>query len=292
MTSNKIKGIIFVLLGTSSYGLVSPLTKLAYDDGLGYKEVSAGMALIGVLFFTAALWIRKESLQSVKGNVARLAVVGAVGIGMTTLMLNKSLETLDASTAIVLLFQFTWMVVLLDYFIGGIRPTLWRWVSIALILTGTVFSVGMVGEMPESFTYIGMIYGLLSAVSYAVFLYFIGRIAVDASEMVRSTVMTGAAFLLIGANFLWGGTETLLDANWGLVLFWSVLLGCFGPILPTLFISKGSPHIGGGLTGVLGSIELPVAVVASALLLGESISILQWSGIALILLGIVLAERK
>lgn len=52
------------------------------------------------------------------------------------------------------------------------------------------------------------------------------------------------------------------------------------------------PHVGPGLGSVLAASELPVALVMAFLVLGESITPIQWAGIFLIGTGIVAGNIK
>jgi drug/metabolite transporter (DMT)-like permease len=290
MMHKKIQGIIYVLLGAASYGLVSPFVKLAYNQGISYPTMSVGMMTVGMIFFSILfLWKRKTVRLKWKEEIIPLLAIGVVGLGFTTLFLNKALETLGASLSIVLLFQFTWMVLLLDYFIAGNRPGKWKWIATALIVIGTSLSVQIWGVTMASISWSGMLFAFLSAISYAVFLYFVGRVAPLVEPTIKSAVMTTGSFVLILVLFF----PFMGDVpDWEGLLFWSLIIGIIGPILPTLLFNFGSPLIGGALTGMLGAMELPVAVVASSILLGEEIHGIQWVGIGLILIGIAGSEKE
>lgn len=54
----------------------------------------------------------------------------------------------------------------------------------------------------------------------------------------------------------------------------------------------GHAHVGPGLGSVLAASELPVALVMALLVLGESITPIQWAGIFLIGAGIVAGNIK
>lgn len=56
------------------------------------------------------------------------------------------------------------------------------------------------------------------------------------------------------------------------------------------FFNIGVPRIGAGMASILGAAELPTAVLAPSLFLQESVSLLQWLGVLIILFGIVLPE--
>ncbi|MNW65137.1 EamA-like transporter family protein [compost metagenome] len=68
------------------------------------------------------------------------------------------------------------------------------------------------------------------------------------------------------------------------------MLGLFGAFIPPVLFAIGVPHIGGGMAGILGAAELPVAVLLSSFVLHEQVSGLQWTGVVLVLLGVMLPE--
>jgi drug/metabolite transporter (DMT)-like permease len=63
-------------------------------------------------------------------------------------------------------------------------------------------------------------------------------------------------------------------------------------VVPTVAFNIGIPKIGSTLAAMLGSMELPVGVVAAFLILGEPVLPVQWLGMILILAGILLSEKR
>ena len=73
---------------------------------------------------------------------------------------------------------------------------------------------------------------------------------------------------------------------------WGMLLGFLGTAFPFFCFNYGIPKIGSGLAALLGSMELPAAVLAAFVLLDEPLTLEQGAGIALIIAGIMAAQRK
>jgi drug/metabolite transporter (DMT)-like permease len=69
-------------------------------------------------------------------------------------------------------------------------------------------------------------------------------------------------------------------------------LGLLGVVLPPILFTIGMPHIGPGLGTILTSAELPIAVILSALVLTEHVSMSQWLGVVLIFGGIIAGNLK
>ena len=73
---------------------------------------------------------------------------------------------------------------------------------------------------------------------------------------------------------------------------WGIVLSLFGTIIPPLLMNAGFPHTGIGLGSIVSALELPVSVLMAYFLLNENVTTLQWSGIVLIILAIILMNTK
>ena len=91
--------------------------------------------------------------------------------------------------------------------------------------------------------------------------------------------------------FFWN-VQILDEFNWIIFLKWGSFLGLFGTILPPILFNKGMPKIGTGLGSIISALEIPVSVFSAYLLLNENISLLQCLGIVIILVSVVIINRK
>ena len=112
---------LLVLLGGCCYGILATIVKLAYDAGYSFDEVVvsqyfSGWVLLGIFCVLLAVF-RRPDLASLRYRPGRrilvLLITGVVTCSVC-LLYYLSLETLPASIAVVLLFQFTWIGVILD----------------------------------------------------------------------------------------------------------------------------------------------------------------------------------
>jgi drug/metabolite transporter (DMT)-like permease len=99
--------------------------------------------------------------------------------------------------------------------------------------------------------------------------------------------MGGAVVVFAFTAFTWtGGFNTYIFLKWGIVL------ALFGTIIPPMLLNAGFPHTGIGLGSIISSLELPVSVMMAFVILDETVSALQWLGIALIIAAVVLMNIK
>lgn len=288
------KSVILVFLGACSYGVLSTLVKLGYQQGFTTAEISGSQMVLGALMLWAmSVPFLARAREKASGKQWLLLMAVGSFAGLTGIFYYLSLQFIPASIAIVLLFQFTWIGVLVESLLERKWPGLPKLAALLLLVMGTVMTV-WTGEGWSrgfsSFSVAGITFGLLSALTYTGFLLFSGRTATVLTPLLRSSIMmTGSAVitvLVFPPSFIVNGS--LAAGLW----LWGLLLALFGAVIPTLTFTYGIPHIGGGLATILGAAELPTVVLLAWTVLHEPISIIQWAGVITILAGIAVAEIR
>ncbi len=286
-----------VLLGACSFGLLSTMVKLAQQDGFLTSDITSSQFIIGALISWVVVW-GKRTIDKKKGkllpsvSLSQALSLMAVGTftGLTGLLCNYSLTYLNASLAIMLLFQFTWIGVVLDAVITKKLPGKVQLVAVMLLFAGTALSTGVLqgGQTAASWPFIGVMLGLASAVTFTLFLFGSGRAAAQADPFVRSAyMMTGAAVVLAFIHppvFVMNGS---LEAG---LWKWGLMLAVFGGALPTLLLAIGVPRLSAGFASILSAAQLPAVILVSSLVLKETFHLLQWLGVTIVLLGIAWPE--
>ena len=69
-------------------------------------------------------------------------------------------------------------------------------------------------------------------------------------------------------------------------MLWALFLAIIGTTIPTALFAAGIPKIGVGISSILMTIELPVAVICAVVVLNEHISPVQIAGIVVMLTAI------
>jgi len=288
----KKQGAIAVFIGAASFGILSTFVKLAYEKGFTLAEVTGIQAALGA-FILWVLWlivkIRKANKQALLNNTSKTptwkVIASGSCTGLVSILYYKSVELVPASMAIVLLMQYIWIGQLLELMVFKIKPSISQIVLIICILGGTILATGLMEDPIDSFSLEGIIYGLLAATAYAIFIILSGRIGNDYPVLHKSALMiTGALLLiiLILQPFSLFQAETLLN-----IQVYGLILAVFGTVIPPLLFAYGMPKTGYSLGAVLTAVELPIAVCMSYFVLNESVSWLKWLGVLFILACIV-----
>lgn len=279
---------LIVFLGGCSYGVLSTFVKLAYSAGFSVTEVTNSQYLIGtILTWIVFLFTKKQKLNA--KQTGKLLLSG-IPFGLTGVFYYQALQTLDASLAIIFLFQFVWIGMLLEWIVYKKKPTKKKALSVGMLILGSVLGAGLVANSEVIISFLGIVWGLLSALSFSAFIFLSGSVGRDTPPALKSALLSTGGLItvlvLFPPVFLFDLPVLLGIAPYGL------FLGLFGVALPPLLFSIGMPRIGPGLGSILTASELPVAIIMSSLVLSELVSITQWLGVSIILSGIVVGNLQ
>ncbi|WP_342429403.1 DMT family transporter [Neobacillus sp. FSL H8-0543] len=279
---------LIVFIGGCCYGALSTFVKLAYSAGFNVAEVTGSQYLFGaLLIWVLALFSKKKKLTL--PNIGTLLLSG-IPVGLTGVFYYQSLQTLHASLAIIFLFQFVWIGTLAEWIFYKKIPTKGKVVSIGILIIGSILAAGIITEGAFEVSLQGTVWGLLSALTYTAFIFLSGSVGKDIPSVQKSAFLTTGG--LITVLILLQPTELFqLDVFMGVAPY-GLYLGLLGVALPPLLFTIGMPHIGPGLGTILTASELPIAVILSALVLGEIVSMSQWLGVVFILGGIMVGNVK
>ncbi|MFC2949042.1 EamA family transporter [Virgibacillus sediminis] len=285
---HKNKGILFVLIGAASFGFTPIFVKTAFASGYSLGQLNIAQMAVAFSFLWIIAVARRSSFKGLsRTNTIRLLITGAF-VGLTSVFYYGSIQYLPASLAIILLFQFVWIGIIFEWVFSKIRPTILTLGAISLILTGVFLASDVIGGTIQDVPIIGVVLGLLSAFSYAGFIFFSGKAATTVDPWIRSAIMVTGSLVLVLVLFH-GDLASVPSGGAGLWLL-ACGVGLFGAVLPPLFFALGAHQVPDGLANILSSVELPVAIISASLILSEEVTVLQWGGILLILGAIVLNE--
>jgi drug/metabolite transporter (DMT)-like permease len=289
MTKNNIlKGVFLVAFGATSYGMLATFVKMAYTEGFTTAEVTTSqfiLGIIGILIINAFQKIKhkNEVVKATSKNIFHLMLAGT-SLGMTSLFYYLAVKYIPVSIGIVLLMQTVWMGVLLEMILEKKLPSTQKIVAVVIVLIGTVLATN-IAQNEIQLDWRGLLWGCLAAASFTTTMFTANRVATEISSAQRSLYM-----LLGGAVIVFSfaiATQTTAF-NFAIFMKWGIILALFGTIIPPMLMNAGFPLTGIGLGSIVSALELPVSVMMAYILLNEEVVFLQWIGIALIILAIII----
>lgn len=290
----KFFGGLLVFLGACSFGVLSSIVKTAYQSGYTLGQVTGVQCFLGMLILWGIHLIVKTLKQSKIKNKKTLTPkwkVCAVGIfpGLVGICYYQCVQLVPASIAIILLMQYLWISVIIDFVIFKNKPSPLQLVTVVIIIVGSCFAAGLFNQAIE-LNLTGCFYGFLAALMYSLFITTSSNIGNELPKLEKSALMiTGACivtFCIFPPLFFF---ELGIDDK---IYQLGFLLALLGTVLPPFLFSVGIPKIGISLSAILSAAELPVAVTCSYFYLKESVYLNQWIGVVIILFAIALPNLK
>jgi drug/metabolite transporter (DMT)-like permease len=292
LKNSVLKGVILVGLGASSYGMLATFVKLAYQENYTTAEVTISQFIYGILGMLLINAFQKSTSKTAiekttPKNIFQLMLAGT-SLGMTSVFYYLCVRYIDVSIAIVLLMQTVWIGVLLEWFLEKRKPSTQKTIAVLVVLLGTILATNILNNSVK-LDWRGIFWGLLAAASFTTTMFTANRIAVGISSAQRSLymLMGGAVIVFVFALF----TQNT-PFNFDIFLKWGIFLALFGTIIPPILMNAGFPITGIGLGSIVSALELPVSVLMAYIILIEKVVFIQWIGIILIIIAIVIMNIK
>lgn len=292
LKNSVLKGVILVGLGASSYGMLATFVKLAYQENYTTAEVTISQFIYGILGMLLINAFQKSTSKTAvekatPKNIFQLMLAGT-SLGMTSVFYYLCVRYIDVSIAIVLLMQTVWMGVLLEWFLEKRKPSTQKTIAVLIVLLGTILATNILNSK-VNIDWRGIFWGLLAAASFTTTMFTANRIALGISSAQRSLYMLlGGAVIVLGFALFTQNTPF----NFDIFLKWGIFLALFGTIIPPILMNAGFPITGIGLGSIVSALELPVSVLMAYIILSEKVIFIQWIGIILIIIAIIIMNIK
>jgi len=277
--------IFMVLLGGAMYGTMSSFVKLSYTWGYNAAEIAFAQAALAAIFLGICAFFSGKGNENklTRKDILPLILTGSA-IGLTNFLYYLSVSYISASLAIVILMQFTWFSLLLEWVIFTRKPSRLELLTVFFILIGTLMAGNLLGAEVVSISLKDILLALFASLTYSVYIVANGRVGKGVRWQSKSTlIMIGSALTI----FLINGRTIIVENHFGgEFLLWVLFLAIVGTTIPTALFAAGIPKVGATISSILMTVELPVAVLCAGIVLNESVSPLQMAGIIVMLVAI------
>jgi drug/metabolite transporter (DMT)-like permease len=273
MQKGRTTGINAALISAFFLGLAPVFGKAAMgaDKFSPYAVVALRTGMAALLLLLIMALIRRRFLYIYPAGLLGCMIAGAVN-GFGSIFYYVGLSKLNASVAQMLYALYPFFVAFwlqLDKQSPS-RLTIFR-IFIACI-SAFLLTQASSGDIDKW----GVIFMLIAAALYALHLPINQRVLYDVpAPTVTVYTLLAMSAIVIPSYFILDRTWPAGDAPWLPVLALTVVT-----FFSRLLLFLGVKHIGGMQTALLGLGELLVAIIFSHLLLGESLTPLQWFGTA------------
>lgn len=281
--SNELLGSMSICFSALMYATLPILVKLAYANGL-----TAGNALWLRYLFSFILLVVFMSLVS-KGSLLSLLSppVIAQGIFLTVggLLYFYALEWLSAGVATIIFFSHPVFVAVLSILVYKEKIVLRLFLGLVLAVLGIALVSGA-GGLSSSLPSQGLVYALSSCLCYTLY-SLVGQKAMDRHDPLSVTATISMLAILVLTPVFYRDLAALSHitaSQFGIALAMAVL----NTLLAVLFFLKGLKRIGASRATLLSTAEPVFCLLMAYIILGESLSLQQIMGSAMVLASMLL----
>ncbi|MDO8926313.1 MAG: DMT family transporter [Sideroxyarcus sp.] len=282
-------GVVFALLAAVGFSAKAILVKLAYLDHVDAVTLLALRMVFSVPFFIAvAIWVQRRHAAPLDRHDRLLVLgLGLIGYYCSSFLDFLGLQYISAGLERLILFLYPTMTVMLAAILY--KRAIGRKVIAAMALSYAGIALVFLHDVgaKEGSIVLGSALVFASTLSYSIYLVGAGH-AIARIGTLRFTayamVVASAASLL---QFLVMRPLSALDLPLR-VYELSIAMAIFSTVLPVFLLSFAIRRIGSGSASLIGTVGPVSTIYMAYVFLGESISLLQIAGSALVLAGVLI----
>lgn len=281
--SDRLIGMVFVVISAASFGSMAIFGVWAHDDGVDTPTILFARFFAAALILAAMQYARGIPMPALKrcGAVAAMGAIGYVGQAYCYFL---ALEHADASLVALLLYLYPAFVAILAAVFLHERLGAVTVGAMALALIGTALVVG-----GGSGAFIGFALAIGSAIIYSIYIT-VGSVATDGLDaMAVSTLVCTAAAVVTGgivvARLVAGEPASLPESSRGWLSLAAIAVICTAIAIMAFF--AGIARLGATTTAVMSTLEPVVTVGLATWLLNENLSAVQGVGAAGVVLAVI-----
>ena len=292
-------GYVYAIAAVVIFGLNASVAKVIMSAGVTPIELSffrtLGTALVAAL---ALLVLERSGFRLTWKQLGGMLLIGIFGVALIQVAYAVAVQNLPVGIALLFEYSGIVLVALFAFFVFREPAKRRLWLALAAVIVGLaiVANVWTVTLNP-----VGVVAGVCAAIFLAAYFLMSERMLGHASVLkVAFWTMTAATLVwfvpaapweLSAAQFtqtisLGGALESVFVPLW-LPLAWISIIGTFAAYVLSFL---GIKHLSATPAGVLSTGEVLFAFLFGWLWLGETLQSVQLVGVALVILGIVLAQ--
>ncbi len=272
------------------------MVKGAYIYGVDSVSLLLLRMLFSLPFYLVILFLQKKNAdkQPSKKDYTHLILFGFIGYYLASFFDFHGLNFIKASVERLILFVYPTLVLLISFFFLQKRVSKKQLLGVIITYVGivVVFSTELVVGKNEDFLK-GALFIFLSAFMYASYLVGSGQLIPKfGATRFTSLAMIVSSICVIG-HYVFTTSDVIAIVDFPKEVYWiALLMAVVATVIPSYLISYAIKAVGAGNFAILGSLGPISTIILAYFFLGERLHWLQFVGAAVIISGIVVAERK
>ena len=290
-------GLTLAGLGAVAFSGRAIIVKLAYRHGVDAVTLIMLRMLFALPFFLVMTWwaSRQTSsgtpVQLTRKDVLGIAWLGVTGYYLASFLDFAGLQYITASLERLILYLNPTLVLLLGLVLYGRRIRLRQAVGMAISYAGVLLVFGHEVTLQGTDVALGALLVLLSAISYALYLFYSGEMVQRLGSLRLVGLATSVACVLCIVQFV---LLRPLDVAWAVapqVIWLSVLNATLCTVVPVMLVMMAIERIGSSLAAQVGMVGPMATMLMGVLVLDEAFTAWLVAGTALVISGVLVCSR-
>ena len=281
-TKPTTNGQHLVLMAAFFFGLNPFFAQLLFKDGLGAEMVSLYRFILPAVFFAFFLRTPRQNWS----EASRSLLLG-IGSGISIFAYFHALDTLPAATAILIYYTYPVFSVLIGWAVFSRVPSHNALISAALVAVAASLTVRP--EVIPADALLALVGCFLAPLAVATQVQYLSNPRRNLPTTNRMAWITIGHIIVLLPIALWMAPTQVLPVS--LTGFLSVLgVAVLAAALPQVLFMMGAPRSCADKNALVGSLELVVAMLTGAILLGHNLDRLELT--AMVLIGLALFVKQ
>lgn len=272
-----------VVLAALCWGISGGIGGILTTEGWNPVVVSFYRGAIGLLLVLSWLALRPRESGLADSRLWLWSATAGVGVAGNFACYFLSIAEGSVAVAATLMYCAPVFVYLVSFAFKLEKPTLPKWAAIVLVMLGIALLTGIYDTGAGEVTPAAIGAGLLSGLSYAVFIFGFKYAAPHGSPQ---AILAIAFAVLVGILVWWGDDDqtvaVLRAPSWPLF----VVLGVLGAGISFMFYIVGLERTAPAVASIVAMVEPVTASLFGVLVLDEGLTSTQVLGIGLILVTV------
>ena len=281
------KGKICLILSALIYGGAPILAKIAYKGGINEMTLTFLRTSLTLPLLFIYILFRRKPLHLTKKQFMKITVLGVVGGTFAMLSLYSSYNYISTGLATTLHFIYPLVIVIVSALIYREKMSGAKLVAVMLVTTGIFLFVDLTNRADT----VGVILAILSGILYSFYVIYLDRSGLD--KMDYAVLTFYLLTIMSGGTLIFGGLTDSITLAGISPLAWvcAAVISIVVSLGAVPLFQAGVRYEGASTAGIISAVEPITTLILGMVFLNESMDFAQYFGGALIIAGVVIAEK-
>lgn len=275
--------IVFVALAAVFWGLSGGIGGILMNNGWDPSVVAFYRGAVGLGFILLWLLLRPGNSGLSDYRLWFWSVLAGLGVAGNFAFYFLSISQSGVAVAATLMYCAPVFVYLVSFALKLEQPTAFKWAAIALVMIGIGLLTQIYDLKGTDITLLGIGAGLLSGLSYALFIFSFKYAAPKGSPQAILLIALAVLSLIL----VWPGdfnqtTDIPGSSDWPMF----IALGLIGAGFPFILYIRGLKHTAPAVASIVAMVEPVTASLFGVVVMNEDLAQLQSLGMVLILVTV------